>query len=503
MVDADTLRVSVLDVGQGSGNFFEMIVGGKVVATALIDLGSERAKTEAGGPAVDYIVDALEQMAVSQKRARIDFIALTHSDSDHINLILSLLSHFDPPSKKKPSLTVLEVGYAVFGGPRVKFAKDTQENVLDALARYQTGTTTKIVPLTSNACTFYGTGKPLAEVKGVEFHLVVGNHLKGVDRTVRKKIPDDAWQLTSYSLNTYSLILDVRFKGVHYVVTGDATGATISTANEFIKHAKVSFANTVMLTMPHHASLPTTFGLTSALKRSRSGPNRVPVKAQKNVEDFADNIQALTIHASAEDDTGYEHPSAYVMSYFWKHVNKTGWYTDSSLKVPGHYYNAFFDMEDNHEVKLGPKRVGKLPPFDDWWTFASDHAIFTNRYYVRPETYDPDKDQTALFPPGPATLIDIPTDTAASPPAFAVIWVYTTQATKTTVNPATNRDALAAMEAQPAYFTMLHPPGGTAEQETVTPAVRTEGHDSVRLDAIPAQPPAQLAQRFPRVTRLA
>jgi len=501
MVDADSLRVSVLDVGQGSGNFFEMLVGGNVVATALIDLGSERAKTEAGGPAVDYIVKALEQMAVSQKRARIDFLALTHSDSDHINLILSLLAHFDPPSKKKPSLTVLEIGYTVFGGPRVKFAKDTQENVLDAVARYQTGTTTKIVPLTSNACTFYGTGKPLAEVKGVAFHLVVGNHLKGIDRTVRKKIDDTAWKLTSYSLNTYSLILDVRFKGVHYVVTGDATGATLSTANQFIKDAKVPFTNTVMLTMPHHASLPTTFGLTSPLKRSRKGPNRVPVKAQENVEAFADNIKALTIHASAEDDTGYEHPSAYVMSYFWKHVNTTGWYSDPALTV-GHFYNAFFDMEDEHKIKLGPKKVDKLPPFNDWWTFASEHAIFTNRYYVRPETYDPDEDQTALFPPGPATLVDIPKDTAVSPPAFAVIWVYKTEATKTTVNPATNRDALAALEAQPAYFTMLHPPAGTAEPQSDTPAVRVEGRHSVRLEASPVQRPVRRPQRFPRVRRL-
>jgi len=500
MTNADSLRVSVLDVGQGSGNFFEMLVGGQVAGTALIDLGSERAKHEAGTPAVEYIVEALEDMAKTKGRARLDFLALTHSDSDHINLILELLGHFDPPSVKSPQKWVLEIGHAVFGGPRVRFVKHQHENVLDAVARYQTKKNVEALP--SNACSYYYKSTPLSSVMGVDFYLVVGNHVQGIARKLRKRISANEWKTNGFSLNTYSLVFDIHFADSNYVVTGDATGATINVANQFIEDLKVTFSNTVMLTMPHHGSLTTTFGMTSELKRKRPAGNRVPEKAKTNVETFANNIKARTIHASAEDHPTFKHPSAYVMSYFWTHVDSGKWWVDPDLTVPGHFYNAYFEAQDAHTIILAPKKPGRLPPFDDWWTYATNLAMFTNRYYVRDQTYDPAKDETALFPPGPASVIKIPTKTAKTKLAHAVIWVYRTEAAtkETRVDPVPNRKALPAVEAQAPYFSMSHPSVVAAEE--ARPTETSEGRPSVRYDAAPAQDPVRPARRFTRATRL-
>lgn len=47
MTKASKIAVTMLDVGQGSGTFVEIYTGTKITATALLDLGSERAKDEA------------------------------------------------------------------------------------------------------------------------------------------------------------------------------------------------------------------------------------------------------------------------------------------------------------------------------------------------------------------------------------------------------------------------------------------------------------------------
>src|SRR4028118_789745 len=89
------IKFQVLDVGQGSGNFIE-IYGAKTApdTTILIDLGSELESTAAGVPAAKYIVDKLKAM----DEPTLDTMILSHSDSDHINLLDLVLDEFYPPN---------------------------------------------------------------------------------------------------------------------------------------------------------------------------------------------------------------------------------------------------------------------------------------------------------------------------------------------------------------------------------------------------------------------
>jgi hypothetical protein len=431
MTKAAKIVVTALDVGQGSGTFVEIYTGTAITATALLDLGSERAKTEAGGPSVDYIAKKLNTMA----KPRIDFFSLSHSDSDHINLVQDLLALFDKPGTKTPTKPILEVGQVIYGGPRVLYAKHSGTNVISDLEAYQPKGTTKPEPLPANNCS-YSQPNPVFSISDVTFQLVVGNHIAGEPRTVKRRIGPKQWKTDSYSLNTYSMIFVVDFAGWQFVDTGDATGATIAQANYFIDLYKKTFPFVAMLTMPHHSSETTTFSLTRSKKRLAVG-ERVPDAAKKVIEAFSLSMSPKTIHASAEDVGSFCHPSAYTMSYFWDHVYKTSWYDDPALTGNQHLYNAYFTLDDGVKVaieEMDPVTKKKVTrkedlPFEDWWTFATQHSIFTNRYYVREATFEPDNDLTATYPPNPGKVTAIPASGATTSPPFAVAWAYTLDGT--------------------------------------------------------------------------
>lgn len=438
MTKASKIAVTMLDVGQGSGTFIEIYTGTEITATALLDLGSERAREKAGGPSVDRLVERLRSMT----KPRIDFLSLSHSDSDHINLVQDLLAFFDPPSAKKPTKRILEIGDVVYGGPRALYAKRGGTNVIASIEDYLPAGTTRPKPLPSNA-TSYRNGTPMFSKDEVEIYLLVGNHVAGKPRMVSRMIGDKQWKTDSYSLNTYSLVFVVAFDDWKYVVTGDATGATIAQANDFIARYSVEFDKVAAMTMPHHSSEPTTFGLIASRTKRQRQEERVPDAAKDVIETFAASVAPRTIHASAEEVGNFRHPSAFVMSYFWDHVDKISsvdkisWRDDKALTDKQHLYNAYFMSADGFEIdieEIDPKSNKRkklryrLPHTDNWWTFATQHAVFTNRYYVRDRAYYPLENETATFPPNPGEVTPIPQSGATNSPPFAVAWSYTSDA---------------------------------------------------------------------------
>ena len=488
MTKATKIVVAQLDVGQGASTFVESDRGTKIVATALFDLGSERARSEAGGPSVDYIETKLKSMTAP----KIDFFSLSHSDSDHINLVQALLRRFDPPGTSNPTKPILEVGKVVFGGPRRKYVKHSGNNVIAELERYQTGDTPKPEPLSANSCSF-STNTPMFKINGVEFFLLVGNHLRGKAKDYSEEIENKKWRVDGYSLNTYSLIFVVIYDDWRYVITGDATAATIVEANYLIEKYEVTFANVAVLTMPHHSSETTTFSLTGRKSRRGGKAERVSEEAKEVIETFADTLKPMSIHASAEEVGSFRHPSAYVMSYFWDYVLKDGWYVDPVLKGKRHFYNAYFEEEDGFSIKFGnKKKMEDLPPFNDWWTFATDYAVFTNRYYVRDKAYDPDKNQTAILPPDPARLIDIPKPGASNSPPFAVAWAYESvnADNQTYVERLTNRQVgdNDFETARVFSFAKGEAPIERTDAVEAVPAPRRQGAPSV--DLAPLKPPS-------------
>jgi hypothetical protein len=491
MTKADKISVTLLDVGQGSSAFVAIYTGGtKITATALLDLGSERAKSEAGLPAVTYIETQLNSMT----KPRIDFFSLSHSDSDHINLVQELLARFDKPGTKKPTKPILEIGTVIYGGPRVEYAKHSSNNVISDVEGYQPTGEKKPDPLPANNCS-YSTTTPMKDIDEVRFSLLVGNHIRGEARTYYKRIGKKQWRTDSYSLNTYSLIFVITYDGWNYVITGDATGATIQQANFFITKYSTKFSNVAVMTMPHHSSETTTFGL-SGPKRARAGL-RVSNDAKKVIETFSKSVAPQSINASAEEVASFRHPSAYTMSYFWDHVRKTGWYDDPLLTGNQHLYNAYFDTADGYEVVNDKAKKTKepLPPFDDWWTLGTQYAIFTNRYYVRPQAFEPDTDKTATFPPNPGELTGIPASGATTVPPFAVAWQYTSTAAtnKTEIVRLTNRATGTSRFTETPVMAFTKDAPRDAAPAADAPAPRAAGGPHRRLPAPPLQAPARCA----------
>ena len=144
------------------------------------------------------------------------------------------------------------------------------------------------------------------DVDGVKLFLLMGN----VTQSSYKKSRRKRIKLDSYAINTMSLVVVLEFNGFYYVVTGDATGATIAESNKImarIPNFRTTYLPVVaMLTMPHHGSEVSMFNLLGS-KSDRENP-----LAQKNVKNFADYIQAKTITSSAERVRRFKHPSAYL-----------------------------------------------------------------------------------------------------------------------------------------------------------------------------------------------
>jgi beta-lactamase superfamily II metal-dependent hydrolase len=433
------IKLQVLDVGQGSGNFLEFYdVNGTLTTTMLFDLGSEHASKTAGAGSVKYIIETLQGMA----EPTIDTVILSHSDSDHINLMGQLFDTFSPPGTvgKNPN-EILRIKRAYYGGDRNLYKKGKTKksfNVITRLEKYLTDTKDEGAnSLSSNDSSFYDLpARPLRIVDGVLVFLMVGNILKeAVTKAVTKKrkAPD------GYTINTKSLVLLVYYKGVQMLITGDATGVTLVKCNEIINMsgAEPYFDNVFMVTAPHHGSATTTFDVCGL----SSGTLDTGEYAQDNLTSFVNSLKAQTLSASAER-ANFKHPSARVLSFFWPKLSSTIYYTDPTLATEKrHFYTAYF-LRRTYDLVIDPlkKEVEKWPPSPKWYTVQTSANVFTTLYFVA----DFQK-KGVVLPPSPANSTD-PIATGPALPALGLQWAFGIDETGTkSVAPVVNRElALAA-----------------------------------------------------------
>jgi hypothetical protein len=417
---ADTIKYQVLDVGQGSGNFIEMYTSGALITTALIDLGSERATDEGGGLSVEYIVKTLNTMA----SPTIDYIFLSHSDTDHISLLDQLLDSFVPPGTVDPLKKPLLIKKVSYGGDSANYAKGKKKyNVLNRLKTYMPTLGTPI-PFSASYGSYrkvFGLAPiPYATIEGVDFYILTAN-APAVAPTKRTRKGTAA--LSGYGKNTVSVIVVVSFERGQYIATGDATGATLVAANKELTAEVLTtyFPLVAMVTAPHHGSESTTFSF-----RASNG-KRDNDEAVKNFKLFVDNLKSKTITASAGMVGKFRHPSVYLMSYFWPWLHGTPLYTDPTLAASNaHYYTAYFKSIDGYSINDGTT-TSPWPIFDWWYTVQTASNIYTNTYYdlgLLPST----STQTWVLPPNPGSLNAVPT--AAPYPPSGVAWTY--NAVKTT-----------------------------------------------------------------------
>lgn len=393
------VNFQVLDVGQGSGNFIEIYDGSELKHTVLIDLGTTSGKTQSP-TAIAYITDKLNSMkdASGDAAPKIDLLLLTHSDTDHINLMWKLLKNF--PATGDGALNIEMVRY---GGDSRHYKKGANgKNILVELGKY----CSDIRPPGAAEMGVDKSGKWVRfwEEAGVEVYLVAANvpvvaGTASTDGTTppSKKRKREA-EPDAYALNTRSLVNIVEWDGYWYATAGDATATTLVECNKVLAKATSPLPTTFMLTVPHHGSKNTIFDL----KVATDEPSDEAVKVVKS---FAKKISARTLCASA-NKTGHHHPSLFVSDIFVKYTDTHIYWSDPLLADDRHLYTAWVDVTITG--------TGVDPAYPSTWEYASletEQNYFTT-LYTRPGIIPI---ANYVYPPIPASelITDEPTGTIA------------------------------------------------------------------------------------------
>ncbi len=369
----------VLDVGQGTGNFIEVYDGTKVTNTVLVDLGSARGIKE-GGPAVEYVIAQLTSMA----KPKIDALFLSHSDQDHINLILDVLKAFPVPA------TDLVIGTAFYSGIKANYTtgkKTNKKNVLDEVAKYIPGGTLGALPKLGHS--FKKADTPIATVGDLKLFVLVSNTASNApptgDQPKKKKARIDP--------NVDSLVVVAQYAEWCFVATGDATCATLDQCNVIVEKypaAVARLAKCLSVTVPHHGSW------TTALS-----PKAYKGDPEETLEKFVKNMHAGTITASAAQISTYKHPSARILSYFWlpEYLFDDSFYAGTPGLPDGrHFYTAYFTPLQEIDTDWPPVTLDA-----GWYAAQTKANVFTTNYYT-------DDEIDTVLPPTPvkaATSIDI------------------------------------------------------------------------------------------------
>lgn len=452
------MRFCVMDVGQGSANFvqyFDSDAPGAIARNAgLIDVGSEGWRDEAGKPSARLIVQELLKM--NAKWVELQEVMLSHSDSDHHNLIEIVLDGFHvPTSGKSPNLEVQRTWY---GGEYDLYQKGEAKNVLARLLRYRPLDSLRAdvqrmlpAPWSSFDDPDPNNWAPLARIGAIELWVLAANTTGAVVNAAKKPqytLKDNG---DGFSINTKSLIVAAKFGGMSVIATGDATGLTLAHAVNVLENplVKVKLGTVFMITAPHHGSDTTTYSLNGG----KSALGRRLAKAV--VKQFVDDLAPQTVTASAGQRGNFGHPSMGVLADFSTHLLGAPKYIDPVLAAMGtneHFYTAYFEAESLNWTPLPPIQPpskkqktggkGKSPKWPDeagWKVARTARNVFTTDYFW---THVDDRIPIAFPPNARETPDDLVYDTPHDPPS-AISWAFdVTDTGVTTVSVAFHRDGL-------------------------------------------------------------
>lgn len=365
---------SVLNVGQGSGNFVEIYandVDTVPTTTVLIDLGAEGASRSHHGPSVERVIASLKKMDDPE----IACLVLSHSDTDHISMIEQLLSAFDSPNTKNPKKKVLTIKTFFYGGNYALYRKRTRKNVVDQVDWYMVlGTTPK--SMSTNFSSYLRGGKPIYEDATLDFkiQILIGNAIK-LTRKTRKKQKTLPLK-DGVAVNTVSLVTVFESNDIQLITTGDATGITMLRANQIMGGGSGSFFyDPLMLTIPHHGSFSTAMAFTG--ERIRGAIQKID-----QITLFARRCGAKILTVSAGNRSQFLHPSGFILNLFWKFASDVSFYEDVGAQPGSHFYTAYFKHDDGFELTTAAGDE-VWPDDSDWYTVQSKVQIYSTDYFVR------------------------------------------------------------------------------------------------------------------------
>lgn len=355
------VKVHVLNVGQGMGNFIEVYGNGldqSPTKAFIYDLGSEKGHSLYGPPAIDFIINRLKTMATP----RIDLITFSHGDKDHWNLFRDLIGECDK------NLPKLQYGDVYFGGCKDQY--DYGSASYNVLSELQKRKATIKGAFPDAASDFYqkigSSWSYFANLDGLIVRLLLANVDEGI-------VLSDSKTFSEFSnKNSVSAVVVCEYAGNRFVLTGDATGLTISKINALIKQQGISdqVNKTFLMIVPHHGSAVT-------LKYEGD------YAAAKT---FATYCDANSIAASADFRKGFFHPDYAILQIFSNPKLfapmplqiGTGGYTppNTEANYPDHLYVAYNKSDwDTYKTKenIYTTQYSSSSPVDVW-TFTVDES---------------------------------------------------------------------------------------------------------------------------------
>jgi beta-lactamase superfamily II metal-dependent hydrolase len=382
------MRFVVLDVGQGSANVVERYDDmDRLTSAALIDVGSEQWKRLAGGPSVDWLAGRLQQMVGG---AKLEAVVLSHSDSDHINLVPNLLRLFDTPRTIGPTKPVLTIEEVYYGGDYARYKKGKgvrSRNIIERLDEYRplgVDRNASVYALADDWTSFEGDDPAdfhaLCWIGAGEIPLWVltsnttaGYALVGDGSRKRRRIDLSG----GYGINTRSIVVATVFRGRTLIATGDATGLTLASCNRALSGAdarEVLHLPALMVTAPHHGSDTTTYDLTGSSHGSE--------EAKRVVRTFAAYAEAMTLTASAGERATFKHPAGTVVSDLGAHMAAETLYIDPALTDDDEHFATLYWHPKTATLVGGTKP--KWPDTGGWYTSRTWRNLYTTDYFNAP-----------------------------------------------------------------------------------------------------------------------
>jgi hypothetical protein len=397
----EEVKFYVLDVGQGSCNYVEIIDDNRdVIHNMLIDIGTDSQQEIA-----DDNIEWLKNQIKDRANPRIDVVVLTHGDKDHYNMILRLQPALAPADTAR-------IGMIRYGGDPKDYTVLTPLKTLEAycddIGGFEPGSSGYDSEADDPWADPIWPEEP--EEGDVELRQIVANLpvLKGGGEVA--KPTSDARK------NTGSVVVGVFWNDYWIVCTGDATGSTLAGVNEKFKDAK-DLPHTFSLTAPHHGSVKTTYDLKAATDKPYN-------EAIEVVNAFLDIFKPDTVSFSAGEKM-HHHASMFVVEQMARHTPDILYWLDDACKDDRHFITTWigYTITEKDEVP-------KFPETSGYATTQTEKNVYTTHYFCQDPYNKTGKDAGAkstkrqkvdsypyryVYPPadavqikGDATVDDIP-----------------------------------------------------------------------------------------------
>ena len=357
-MDVKAVNFYVLDVGQGSCNYVEIVDSAdKVIHNMLIDLGTNSSQAIA-----TKNVEWLRNKIKDRADPRIDVVIITHGDTDHYNLMLRLLPALNPAQTSR-------IGMVRYGGVAWRY-QIGNVSLITELKKYCADVNGLSVSQTSYKWEFGKTpvwtpiwpSAPAATDPKLQLIIANTPHPKDPKDSTKKQ------KLNAEAVNTKSVVVGLEWDGYWMVGTGDATADTLSRIN--ILFAIATLPKTFMLTVPHHGSRKTTYNLKAA--------SNIPSPLSKLVVGtFLNIFKPKTVSVSA-GEKNHHHPSMLLLNQFAGVTDQvTQYWSDPALApLKRHFLTSWVDLPIT--------ALGITPAWPQKWLYSATQTsqnIYSTLYF--------------------------------------------------------------------------------------------------------------------------